>query len=270
MKVFISWPGDRSRIFAEAFNVWMPSVIQAVKPFFTPDDIEKGARWGAEISKELEDSDVGIICITKSNLQAPWLMFEAGALAKSIKKSRVIPILFGVEPSDLKGPLLQFQAVSFIEKDVRKLMKTVNAALGQDALDNSVLDSVFDKWWPELDEKISRALDASAPDHNDDLRSDRDILEEILYINREWLYSPNDFSVDPILLRRVDDLELAESTNIQLKNEGVFIIGDLITKTEIDVLKIPNIGKKGLTEIKDLLASRGLALGMRLPYWPDT
>jgi hypothetical protein len=75
---------------AEILNAWLPQVIQAVRPFFTPDDIQKGARWGSEISKELEQTRVGIICLTRANLQAPWLMFEAGALAKSMKESRVV------------------------------------------------------------------------------------------------------------------------------------------------------------------------------------
>jgi hypothetical protein len=101
MKVFISWSGEKSKKLAEILKKWLPGVIQAIRPFFTPDDIEKGARWNTEISKELEESSVGIICLTRANLQAPWLMFEAGALAKRIDRSRVVPMLFGVKPTDL-------------------------------------------------------------------------------------------------------------------------------------------------------------------------
>jgi hypothetical protein len=162
MKVFLSWSGERSRKLAEILKAWLPAVIQAVKPYFTPDDIEKGVRWTNEISKELEQSSVGIICLTRANLQAPWLMFEAGALAKSIEQSRVVPLLFGVDPSDLQGPLLQFQAASFNENEVRKLVKTINAALGDNGLDSQVLESVFEKWWPELEQKVRGVMEAVA------------------------------------------------------------------------------------------------------------
>ncbi len=75
-------------------------------------------------------------------------------------------------------------------------------------------------------------------------------------------------TVDPILLRPVDDLELTVRSANCLKAENIFLIGDLIQRTEVELLKTPNLGKKSLTEIKDVLATRGLSLGMRLENWP--
>ncbi len=74
--------------------------------------------------------------------------------------------------------------------------------------------------------------------------------------------------VDPILLRPVDDLELTVRSANCLKAENIYYIGDLIQRTEVELLKTPNLGKKSLTEIKDVLASRGLSLGMKLENWP--
>ena len=74
--------------------------------------------------------------------------------------------------------------------------------------------------------------------------------------------------IDPILLRPVDDLELTVRSANCLKAENIYYIGDLIRRTEVELLKTPNLGKKSLTEIKDVLASRGLSLGMRLENWP--
>ena len=74
--------------------------------------------------------------------------------------------------------------------------------------------------------------------------------------------------VDPVLLRPVDDLELTVRSANCLKAEQIYYIGDLIQRTEVELLKTPNLGKKSLTEIKDVLASRGLSLGMRLENWP--
>jgi DNA-directed RNA polymerase subunit alpha len=79
---------------------------------------------------------------------------------------------------------------------------------------------------------------------------------------------PNEPEIDPILLRPVDDLELTVRSANCLKAESIYYIGDLIQRTEVELLKTPNLGKKSLTEIKDVLASRGLSLGMRLENWP--
>ncbi|MDQ2078164.1 DNA-directed RNA polymerase subunit alpha [Marinimicrobium sp. ABcell2] len=75
-------------------------------------------------------------------------------------------------------------------------------------------------------------------------------------------------AIDPVLLRPVDDLELTVRSANCLKAENIYYIGDLIQRTEVELLKTPNLGKKSLTEIKDVLASRGLSLGMRLENWP--
>jgi DNA-directed RNA polymerase subunit alpha len=74
--------------------------------------------------------------------------------------------------------------------------------------------------------------------------------------------------IDPILLRPVDDLELTVRSANCLKAENIYLIGDLIQRTEVELLKTPNLGKKSLTEIKDVLALRGLSLGLRLENWP--
>jgi len=80
--------------------------------------------------------------------------------------------------------------------------------------------------------------------------------------------TPGEAELDPILLRPVDDLELTVRSANCLKAESIYYVGDLIQRTEVGLLKTPNLGKKSLTEIKDVLASRGLSLGMRLENWP--
>lgn len=84
----------------------------------------------------------------------------------------------------------------------------------------------------------------------------------------EQVVEEKEDEVDPILIRPVDDLELTVRSANCLKAENIYYIGDLIQRTEVELLKTPNLGKKSLTEIKDVLASRGLSLGMRLENWP--
>lgn len=81
-------------------------------------------------------------------------------------------------------------------------------------------------------------------------------------------FVPEEPPFDPILVRPVDELELTVRSANCLKAENIYLIGDLIQRTEVELLKTPNLGKKSLTEIKDVLATRGLSLGMRLDNWP--
>ena len=90
-------------------------------------------------------------------------------------------------------------------------------------------------------------------------------LEEIDSVEPEKEEKPE---FDPVLLLLIDDLELTVRSANCLKAENIFYIGDLIQRTEMELLKTPNLGKKSLTEIKDVLASKGLTLGMRLENWP--
>jgi DNA-directed RNA polymerase subunit alpha len=79
---------------------------------------------------------------------------------------------------------------------------------------------------------------------------------------------PTDHHFDPLLLRPVDELELTVRSANCLKAENIHYIGDLVQKTEVELLRTPNLGKKSLTEIKEVLESHGLTLGMRLDAWP--
>ena len=100
------------------------------------------------------------------------------------------------------------------------------------------------------------------------LRSQLAVFVDLEAEEAEEAAVSNEPEVDPILLRPVDDLELTVRSANCLKAESIYYIGDLIQRTEVELLKTPNLGKKSLTEIKDVLASRGLSLGMRLENWP--
>lgn len=111
-------------------------------------------------------------------------------------------------------------------------------------------------------------------DPEDSIRRAATILQQQLAVfvdfdnEKEPVQEEEEEEVDPILLRPVDDLELTVRSANCLKAENIYYIGDLIQRTEVELLKTPNLGKKSLTEIKDVLASRGLSLGMRLENWP--
>ena len=220
MKVFISWSGSQSKELAEAIREWIPNVIQAVSPYFTPSDIEKGTRWSNDIAKELESSSIGILCITRENIRAPWIMFEAGALSKSLEKTHVCPILFGVAATDIEGPLKQFQCTAFEKGDVKQLITTINGRLQEGKLAQKTLEAVFEKWWPDLLEKVSNILGKEeAP--AEPIRSDRELLQEVLLLARRATASSRSTSINPRAL--VDIAErLIEVHDQQVHRQGSY------------------------------------------------
>jgi hypothetical protein len=110
MKVFLSWSGERSKAVASALRDWLGLVLHYVTPWMSQHDIAAGERWSSEVAKELESCNFGIVCVTRDNLLAPWLLFEAGALSKQIAAGAVVPYLLDADFSDLlKSPLGLFQ-----------------------------------------------------------------------------------------------------------------------------------------------------------------
>jgi len=112
-------------------------------------------------------------------------MFEAGAISSTIDKSRVCPIVFDLEPTDLQGPLSQFQVTRFVEADIRKLFNTINAQAGENKLIDTVAKDVFEKWWPDLQQKLTKILQGHTANSNaQKIRSDRELIEEVLLLVR--------------------------------------------------------------------------------------
>lgn len=228
-KVFISWGGDLSKKLAEEINNWLPSVLQFVKPYFSPDDIEKGSRWESSIVNELDSSNVGIICLTKDNINRPWILFEAGALSKNFGKSNVCTILFNVDSADFSGPLTSFQATKFEKSDFKKLLQTINNTGGESKLSPTVLTEVFEMWWPRLEEKISNILSSNKIESKTDQRTERDILEEILELSRMSSKRDSRKRSPRHIIRRLIDLLIEMQHRSLMKDEkGIHFIDPVI------------------------------------------
>lgn len=191
MKVFISWSGSTSHKVAVVLRDWLPSVIQSIEPYVSSEDIDKGTRWSTDISGELHASTYGLVCLTADNVYAPWINFEAGALGKSIDKSRVSPFLFRIKRSEVEGPILQFQSTIFEKSDVLKLLKSINSACGQDALEEVRLEKAFDVWWPDLEKQLNAIPEIPSDSKNESSEADSAsidqnsrVLEELLELTR--------------------------------------------------------------------------------------
>lgn len=157
MKLFISWSGNVSHEVALHLKEWLPVVLPFVEPWVSSEDIPKGARWSPEVARQLEATNSGILCLVAENVREPWINFEAGALSKSIDTARIHPFLLGLDPSQLPGPLGQFQATRFEQNDVRKLTKALNSEAGSPLSDDHLTRN-FDTCWPDLERRLTPLL----------------------------------------------------------------------------------------------------------------
>jgi DNA-directed RNA polymerase subunit alpha len=126
----------------------------------------------------------------------------------------------------------------------------------------------------DLDKLVLHIETNGTIDAEEAVRTAADILSDQLSVFGDFSQrdrgaaKPVAGGIDPVLLRPIDDLELTVRSANCLKAENIYYIGDLIQRTEVELLKTPNLGKKSLTEIKEVLAQRGLSLGMKLENWP--
>lgn len=188
VKVFISWSGLLSNSVAEILSKWLPSLINSLKVFYSPDDIEKGENWSTRLSKELSECNFGIICLTKENVLAPWINFEAGAVSKTLG-SKVSAFLIDINPSDIKGPITRFQATRFEKNDFFKLVTSINNSM-EYPVDTKILENSFEVIWDRIENEIRGKIQESyislKKNYETNNRKDyEDAIQEILQIVRE-------------------------------------------------------------------------------------
>lgn len=188
MQIFISWSGEQSKAVAELLNEWIPCVIQAIKPWISTTEIDKGAVWFNEITNQLKETSVGIVCVTKENRDRPWLLFEAGALLKRVSKNRVCTFLVDLKYTDVKDPLAQFNHTVCEKEDVYKLLKTINDSMESGNLEEPRLRKILETNWPEFETRFGAILKDNAalqtqPDKPK--RDPDDIMAEILVNTRQ-------------------------------------------------------------------------------------
>jgi len=212
MRVFLSWSGETSKQVALALRDWLPDVIQALDPWMSAEDIDKGTRWAQALETELKNG-AGIVCVTRDSVAAPWLNFEAGALAKAVERVHVIPYLHGLAATDYTGPLTLFQATAATHDDTRRMLGTLNRAIGERGLKEATLDKAFERTWPELEKRLAEIpAHAAAPKR----RNLDEMVAEILSLVRSLAGRPVDatYTGSPVqealfrrLVRDAEDLK---------------------------------------------------------------
>jgi hypothetical protein len=188
MDVFISWSGDKSREVAKVIEKYLPAIVNDAKPWLSYKDIRVGARWSNEIASKLESAQIGITCLTSENQHEPWILFEAGAIAKLTEIGRAMVLRIDLSTTDVTGPLGQFQSVGLDEEGVYSLVSSVNAA-GSKPVAEETLKLAFQALWPQMKEQLSKLPSDTAM--ATPARTEKDMLEEILGLMRDQVRFPS-------------------------------------------------------------------------------
>ena len=185
MKIFISWSGERGAQIGEVFNEYTPYIIHEAIIFFSPD-ADRGIRWFEEISKQLDETDVGIVCLTRDNIDSQWLLFESGALAKKMETSRLCTFLYDLKPPDISGPLALFNHTKNTKTGIKKLYQTLNNQR-EKPVDSKTFDKIFSQWWPEIEKEL-KSISKMENEELEPIRNEKEILEEILLNTRKLIF----------------------------------------------------------------------------------
>lgn len=237
---------------AELIKKFIPKVIQSAKPYYTPDDIEKGLKWETEINQKLAECSIGLICLTKDNTDKPWILFEAGALSNRLDKAKVCPVLFGIKKSEITGPLSTFQLTEFTKNDFLKLLKSINKSLEENQIDETNLNEIYEAFYPKLEENIQDIIkNNDSAIETKPKRKDREILEEILLLVRRQVSLGDKLSLlEKRNLKQSYLFDLFNEEKINPKETYDFSEGDMVFHNRFgngQIVKIRNTEKPSVT-----------------------
>ncbi|WP_405600376.1 MULTISPECIES: hypothetical protein [unclassified Pseudoalteromonas] len=181
MKMFYSWSGTKSHKTAMAFSEWVPCILNAVKPWVSSEDIDRGSIWLNDILEQLKDTNYGLVFVTKENQDKPWILFESGALSKGLNESRVFTVLVDLQVRDINSgsPLKHLNHTTLDKDGILKLLKSINKQLDSTKVQESVLEMSFNALWPVLETQILQ-IQSDEPTLDLPKRDDKDVLNDIL------------------------------------------------------------------------------------------
>ncbi len=205
-KVFISWSGSEAQIVALALEKYLRVVSDYIVPWVSRTGIEPGTFAMAKIWEQLADTNFGILIVTSRNKEAPWLLFEAGALAKTIAgdDARVVPLLIDLDISDLAGPLPALQAKPANKAGIDELVTSLCKLIGVDPV---TVTERLGGAWEKLDAALAESRELLAQEPVEPTRGDsemlREIVETVRFLAIEMQEMPRSYS-DIQLEREVD------------------------------------------------------------------
>lgn len=153
MRIFLSWSGELSKAVAKEFAKWLPKILSPVKPWMSQHEIKAGTVWEEELFHNLNNTDSGILLLTKENKYAPWLLFEAGVLSKTANTRKVIPYCIRIPVEEIANPLTKFQGVYADKEGTLQLIDSLNATLPK-RINETKIAKLFEQYWPTFEKTL--------------------------------------------------------------------------------------------------------------------
>jgi len=223
MKIFISWSDKPSDDIAKLLESFLKICIPNLDIFCSKSKLRKGKQWFTEIQAGLENSDFGILCLTESNTNNPWINFEAGALSKFADHAHICPILFGFNQDNLdsRSPFNNYMCTKFNEDDMRKLIETIRET--QSVHQKETIEIYFQQFFPAFKKKVDVIISKSKLPQKE--KTQKELLHELLYIARNI-----NRSINPT---KLDSENLLDLYNSIFKNLMQVPAGSIISFSEL-------------------------------------
>ena len=151
-KVFLCWSKDRSKAIAEGWAKLLPEIVRG-RPILSTE-FQKGREWSSMLRNDLNEAKTGIIFLTPENVVAPWIHFEAGALATAVgnRNGEVFIYVYGFDPGKLGGPLSAYQSTVATKQDTRRLIHDLCIAMKS----KQPTEDFYSRWWAKLEAELDK------------------------------------------------------------------------------------------------------------------
>ena len=181
MKVFIGWSGQTSKEVASILKVWLPQMNPHIETFMSSEDVRLEVSWKAEIMNKMRETDYALLCVTRENLNSPWLCFETGVFMGG-NVPRVNAILFDVSPSQVSGPLQMFPLIEADKINLRLMVYSLNQ-LCETQCPIDELKRIFDGVYPTVEKMFAQVRESQKDALPADARDAQDLKREIVAVN---------------------------------------------------------------------------------------
>lgn len=190
MNIFLSWSGERSLLVAKAFKEWLPVLFDGLDIYLS-SSMNKGVPWLAVLDENLKKANFAILCVTRENRAAPWLMYEAGVLSQTAGINHVAPFLLDISASELQSPVTRSQLTVFEREDLETLILSVNQCRAKkERVPESILKKRFNlTYGGALKPLLQEALDFQDEDETEDMaRKTLAGVEQLLDISKSYFF----------------------------------------------------------------------------------
>lgn len=219
MHVFISWSGEKSLVYAEELKRLIEGCIQAATTFCSSQDIHNGENWSRTLFDELATSKYGIICVTKDNINAPWINFEAGAIANKLG-NKMTAFLIDLNASDINSPLSFYQATRVDKSSILSLLYSINDTLDK-KVDKDIIKNTLEYYYSKFEDNINSHRFATNIKSEETYKHIIQILENtnetLNFIKR----------IDAIMPSMTEEIDLISKTDFQKKYD--ILVDELTT-----------------------------------------